>query len=85
MFEIPCLLDIDIEVAPRLFAFPRDDWIPFGDGECGELVDKKSAEMKILVEIRRGYFAVKEVVEGCLSLLLELLELVHSVHYYIHF
>lgn len=45
MIEVSCLLHIDIEVTSRLFAFLRDDGIPFGDGECGELVDEESGEV----------------------------------------
>lgn len=64
MIEISCLLHIDIEVTFRLFAFPRDDGISFGNRECGELVDEESREVKLLVEIGRCYCVEEEGVEG---------------------
>ena len=85
MIEVPCLVDIDIEVALWLFAFVCDDGISFCYGECGELIDEESGKVNILVEVGCCYFIEEKGVKGRFSLLLELLELVHPVHYYIHF
>lgn len=79
------MLYVDIEVALRLFAFPCDDGISFGDGKCGELIDEESGKVNLVVEIGSSYFMEEKCVEGGFSFLLDLFKLIHSVHYYIHF
>lgn len=80
MIKISCLFYVDVEVTLRSSAFLSYDGISFGDGKCGELVDKESGKVNLIVEIAFIYFMEEKGVEGCFSCLLNLFKLVHSIH-----